>query len=294
MSDGAKDAALHAARQVKHAGLVAGKRASGLASAGKWRALDVIAPQIARVSSYRYRPSRYRRSFLTRPAPETQPAESIPRRVFALWTGDNDLTPNRARNLERMRDVIGVPVVLVTPETLSSWVLDEHPLHAAYEHLSLVHRSDYLRAYLMHHHGGGYCDIKRPLADWSRAFDVINADRDVWLVGCREQRAKDPARLPGALGRDVTMNYTRLATSCSYIVRAGTQFTAEWLREVERRMDYFSPQLAEFPGGVRGEVVGYPVSWNDLLGKVFHPLQLKHLERVRLDASLYLDYADYQ
>ncbi|MEU5467039.1 hypothetical protein [Kocuria salsicia] len=53
---------------------------------------------------------------------------------------------------------------LVTPENLSDWVLPQHPLHRAYENLSLVCRSNYLRASLTHHHGGGYCDLKASAA----------------------------------------------------------------------------------------------------------------------------------
>ena len=51
----------------------------------------------------------------------------------------------------------------MTPANLQDWVVAGHPLHPAYNDLSLVHRSDYLRAYLLHHHGGGYCDLKRPI-----------------------------------------------------------------------------------------------------------------------------------
>ena len=70
-----------------------------------------------------------------------------------------------------IRAVTGVDLVLVTPDNLGEWLVDDSPLHPAYEDLSLIHRSDYLRGYLMHHHGGGYIDIKQPLGSWvARAF----------------------------------------------------------------------------------------------------------------------------
>ena len=114
------------------------------------------------------------------------------RRVFVLWTDERSLTANRAAALDGMRRVCaaeGVRVELVTPETLDLWTGPHAataagcgglplpasgssssnnrlpPLHPAYEHLSAVHRSDYLRAYLALHWGGGYCDLKRP-ATW--------------------------------------------------------------------------------------------------------------------------------
>ena len=45
-------------------------------------------------------------------------------------------------------------------ENLSSWIAEKSPLHPAYNYLSSVHKADYLRCYLMHHHGGAYSDIK--------------------------------------------------------------------------------------------------------------------------------------
>ncbi|MGS1085616.1 hypothetical protein [Micrococcus luteus] len=50
----------------------------------------------------------------------------------------------------------------------------------------------------------------------------------------------------------------------------------------------------EYPGGIRGEVVGYPVSWTDILGKVFQPLQLKYLDHIRVDDRLLLEFENYQ
>lgn len=69
-------------------------------------------------------------------------------------------------------------------------------------------------------------------------------------------------------------------------MRPRTPLTAEWLRETERRIDYFSDQLFEFPGGIRDEAPGYPVGWTDLQGAVFQPLQLKYLEHIQLDKDL--------
>lgn len=63
-----------------------------------------------------------------------------------------------------LREWIGLPVELVTPKNLSDWVLPQHPLHRAYENLSLVCCSKYLRVSLTHHHGGGYCDLKASAA----------------------------------------------------------------------------------------------------------------------------------
>lgn len=86
----------------------------------------------------------------------------VTRRIFVAWTGEDELTPNRLAALESIRAMNGgLDVVLVAPENLHEWVVDGHPLNTAYAHLSAVHRSDYLRAYLLRHHGGGWSDPKR-------------------------------------------------------------------------------------------------------------------------------------
>lgn len=291
---GPKQTALHLARQTKHAGFVASKRLGRAYTAARWQVITTAAGPYSKVRPYEFSRDRYRRSFLARVAPPIEQPSELPRRVFAVWTGENELTPTRARNLERLEASLGIEVELVTPSNLHKWVVPDYPLHPSYQHLSLVHRSDYLRAYLLHHHGGGYTDIKARTSSWVRAFDETELDRDVWVCGYRELTAQSPVRLSGALGRDIALHHERLVGNGAFIARSHTPLTAEWVREVDRRMDYYADQLAEFPGGDRGEVVGYPVSWTRLLAGVFQPLQLKYLEHVRIDDSLLLEFADYQ
>lgn len=288
------NAVLQIAREVKHCGLLIQKRVRRGATRGRWFAVTVSAKLTGSLRTYTFDPARYRRSFLLCDPPRDMAESRFPRQVFVVWTGDNPLTANRARNLEILRARIGLSVIWVTEETMSDWIVPGHPLHPAYRHLSLVHRSDYLRAYLMHHHGGGYMDIKEPVSSWAISYERMREDRDAWLSSYAELRADSPARLPGNLGHDIAANFFRLVGCGAMLVRSHTPFTAEWLREVERRLDYFAPQAARFPGGNRGDVVGYPVSWTDLLGKIYHPLQLKYLEHVRCDNNLLLHFSDYQ
>lgn len=244
--------------------------------------------------AFAFESDRYAQTFLVRQRPTSPPEGRLPRRVFTLWTGDNDLSPNRKKSLDALRNGLRVPLVLVTPDTLSEWVVPEHPLHPAYENLSLVHRSDYLRAYLLHHHGGGYTDLKVPTGPWTEAFDAADRDDSAWLIGCAERNAGDVAQVGGATGRDLAANYASLATCCSMISRAKSPFTTEWLREVERRLDYFAPHLEEEPGDILGSKPEYPVKWTALMGDVYHPLQLKYLDHVMLHQALYLDYENYR
>lgn len=280
------------ARQLKHRAFLRVRWAHRRGEDAYWRFLTAVAPVLVRHREYRFDPARYRRSFLTRSAPPSSDGGPLAHRVFVIWEGPMSTT--RQRNAQNLERYLGVPLVWITPETVGNWVVEDHPLHPAVEHLSLVHRSDYLRAYLLHHHGGGYVDLKRPEGSWVAAFDRASAAEDAWVTAYRERDGRGPAKLPGRLGRDLRWNFPRLVGGGALIARPRTPFTAEWLREVERRLDYLAPQAAEFPGGDRGEVVGYPASWNDLLGKIYYPLQLKHLDHVRGDDDLRLDFADYR
>ena len=292
------------ARQVKHAWFVANKRAHTRLREGKWDALTLVTPTLSAIRPYHYVAARYagpsrgkeghELAFLHMDPPaDTSPSE-LPRRVFVLWTGENQMTANRARNFDRLREVIEVPVVLITPASLQEWLVPGHPLHPAYKYLSLVHRSDYLRAYLMHHHGGGYIDLKAPIGSWEAAFDRAQADPTAWVTAYGEVNAKASARFPGPMGRDIALYWKQLVGPGAMIVRSHTPFTGEWLREVERRLGSLAGRLAENPGDVRLGGSGYPVSWIDLLGKVYQPLQLKYFHHIRVDNDLLVGFSDYQ
>lgn len=115
----------------------------------------------------------------------------IERVIYCFWTGTNPMSDSRASALQSLQQVSQVPVILVTPENLDAYVLPDAPLHPSYEHLSLVMRSDYLRAYFMHFHGGGYSDIKNTNHSWVHSFERIDADPLAWVVGYTAQSYGD-------------------------------------------------------------------------------------------------------
>src|SRR5690606_1936777 len=119
----------------------------------KIRLLSLIQP-LLKVVPFSFRESNYSGSFIVRYPKEAKIIDYKANTVlYAFWTGNNELTENRLRCLESIKKNSGVPFVLVTPGNLEEYIVNEHPLHPAYEYLSLIHRSDYLRCYFMHHHG---------------------------------------------------------------------------------------------------------------------------------------------
>ena len=96
--------------------------------------------------------------------------------IYILWTEANDLTPRRKNNLQIMKDYCGVELKFLDHITIQDYELPEHKFHEAYQYLSATHKSDYLRSYLMHFYGGGYCDIKKAEWDWNKYFNELDID----------------------------------------------------------------------------------------------------------------------
>lgn len=234
------------ARRAKHVAFVVRKRGRRTVKAWKFGAATRAFRHTERVRPYTYRAGRYPDSFLgtTLDPGGDQP---LPRRAFVIWAGDNELTPNRVRNLGLIRDQIGLPVELVTPETLDTWLVSGHPLHPTYDHLSYIHRSDYLRGYLMHHHGGAYLDIKEPLHSWAAAYNAMAADPEVWVTSYPTTEADWIGKLSGRIGRDILVHYTLMFGKSGFMMRAGTPLTAEWMVQMHAVLDARRADLERHP-----------------------------------------------
>ena len=161
----------------------------------------------------------------------------VPYRVFCFWTGSNAITENRRKGLSSILEHAGVPVILVTPRSLDRWILPDFPLHPAYGFLSEVHRSDYLRTYFMHHHGGGYADVKTQTASWLPSFDRLAADETAFGIGYQEVSNGVAPVDDTALRAEMERNYRQLIGNCCYIFRPRTAFTQEWIDGMHALMD---------------------------------------------------------
>ncbi|APF40412.1 hypothetical protein BHE16_04605 [Neomicrococcus aestuarii] len=211
-----------------------------------------------------------------------------PQRIFVLWTGDNEMSDNRKRSLDHLTENFSAEVTLVTPSNLNEWVVSTHPLHPAYEKLSLIHRSDYLRAYLAYHHGGGYVDLKSIRGDLGQLIGRINSNPALWGGGMRELGSHNVGEaLGGSLPKEQRVNHSRHLWASCYAFRPKNRFTGEWLSEVERRLSYFEPLLTQNPPmDPFGASKGYPVPWFSILGNIFGPLCLKYQGHLTIDESL--------
>lgn len=225
-------------------------------------------------------------------SPYAAPTEPIPHKLFLFWTGDNPMSPPREKALESIRSAnLGLEVILVDNSNLNTYIKQEWPLHKSYQNLSFIHRSDYLRAYFMHHHGGIYCDLKEMQGSWLSLIERANSNNSIWACGPSEIKSGSIDPATGPLGDDQKNYFSKVLFQAAFAFKPRSEWTYFWLKEVERRLDYFSDALsahpAEQPFGLNSD---YPVPWYSLLAQVHGPLALKYSSHALIDNSIKFIY----
>lgn len=245
-------------------------------------------------SPYNYVAKNYEIQFLNRKREKSPFHQTANKVIYCFWTGNNPMSENRTHGIECIKNNSDIPVILITPNNLHKYVLEEYPLHHAYEYLSNVHKSDYLRCYFMHHLGGGYSDVKPHYKSWSSSFDNLNKDSTKFCIGYPEKRPEDIGYIANffsskevdKINKDMRNYYFTLIGNCSYIFKPNTEFTKLWITELHRRLDLAYEDLKQNPGNIMGDNEGYPLKWTSILGEIFHPLCLIFKDEILLDPSL--------
>lgn len=203
------------------------------------------------------------------------------RKIFCFWTNCEEKLPkNRLDCLQRLIEVSGCNVILVTTENLSHFLLPEHPLHPAYQYLSNVHKADYLRTYFMNFIGGGYSDVKATTGSWEKAFQDLSINPDKWINGYQE--------LKGGVGKYPGVNadeYYLLIGNCAYICKPDTPLTNQWYKEMIDFLDTKLNSLKLHPASHPRDYFGfdgseYPIGWNEMLGQFFHRACYHYKDRI--------------
>ena len=150
--------------------------------------------------------------------------DNVPEVVFAVQFGKN-ISNNRLAALNSLISNIAVPYILITDNNYKSFVLGNYPLHEAWNYLSGVHKSDYLRCYLLHHYGGGYHDIKYRNKDWVNQWESFN-DRNIWLKSRNERQKNCVAYdVDNPDTKWIQNHYKELGTMTFCICRPNTLYT---------------------------------------------------------------------
>ena len=219
----------------------------------------------------------------------------VPKVVFVCWFGgykvDNQqMSKNRFAAFKSLVEKIGVPIILITSKNFPSFIKQSHPIHKSFELLSGVHKSDYMRAYLLHHYGGGYHDIKHREESWQDCWGDWLFDDSIWIYGRRENNR-------GAIGyppneSHICNHYDKLVTMGWVICKPNTKYTGTLLYKIEDVLDRKYPELVAHPGYNSAgyyhenpfqmvEENNYPLRWLEILGEIFHPLMLEFTEHIK-------------
>lgn len=203
--------------------------------------------------------------------------------LYCFWTGNNPLTENRKRNLKTLVNT-GFNVKLITPDNLNEYILPEHPIHDGYQYLSETHKSDYLRCYFMHFYGGGYSDIKRIDESWMNQYiQLMNSDK--WACGYAERSSGDIAYGSNEkINQEMKNNYSEIIGNGQYIFKSNTPLTNEWYKQMMELMDEKYNDLKKYPSKnvtqVYSKEYPYPLEWNELLGRIYHPFVYKYKDKI--------------
>jgi glycosyltransferase involved in cell wall biosynthesis len=192
-------------------------------------------------------------------------------KIYCFWFGDA-MSKNRKDSLENLKKISGCNIVLVTKDNLDEYILPEHPLHESFKYLSSVHKADYLRTYFMRFHGGGYSDLKRTTGSWIEAFRKLYNSKK-WIIGYKE--------IPGGVAYKKYENkWQELLGNGAYICKKDTEFVKEWYSEMIKLLDEKLVLLRKNPAKTNRDSFesgsGYPIEWNEMLGRIFHKVLYKY------------------
>ena len=226
--------------------------------------------------------------------------DPINRKIYMLWLGDEEL------NGDRLRAIINMPsnMVLITKTNLKDYILKDSPLHPAYEFLSTIHNSDYMRCYLMHHYGGGYSDIKLTNIIWEDMFDKIDNQENILMMGVKTTYGHTYSGIEEwteNMKNNILQNMDKMICMGIMICRSNSCITREWYDELHRKLDSYLMSLKANPAkftrecfhpvlgialekpeweGLTDYKSGYPISWNILLSQILYPIQFKYMENI--------------
>jgi len=207
----------------------------------------------------------------------------INRNIYCVWVGNNtEMNSNRLNGLESLISNSGVDVTLVTNENLSSFIKNDYPLHEGFKYLSDVHKSDYLRCYMMHHYGGGYSDIKPCNSDWNIYFQELEKGFN-YGIGAPEDEG--PLSTPEIIRKEYGEHWDKMISADLFIFKPYTVFTSYWYSRMLERMDSYLFELKKNPAVNTREaadtfVTKYPIRWAGILCEIFHPLCVEFTDRI--------------
>ena len=210
--------------------------------------------------------------------------------IYCFWTGTNQMSNNRINCIKNLKETSGGEIIIVNINNLNNFILDEHPLHEAYNYLSETHKADYLRTYFMNFYGGGYSDIKKTTGNWSSSEKVLMNNNEYWICGYKEI-------FGGVAYKPLENKWNELIGNCAYICKKNTPLTNEWYNEMifllDSKLELLRKNPAKYPQDCAENRSGYPIEWNEMLGRIFHKVCYKYKNHI-LNTLPICNFSDYR
>lgn len=236
----------------------------------------------------------YLNQFIKKSFDDIEYIDNIPKVVFVCWFGIKNnkfpkMSPRRFNAFESLVKNIEVPVILITNENYTYFIKKSHPLHPAFEYLTGVHKSDYMRSYLLMHYGGGYHDVKFRKESWKDCWvkDDWLKNENIWMYGRREKCESNIACPPNMENKEnIKKEYAKLVTMGWIICKPQTPFIKELVTQIETILTKHQNKLEKNPpidprqtnGGSENN---YPIRWLEILGEISHPLMLTYNDHIK-------------
>lgn len=208
----------------------------------------------------------------------------VPKVVFVIWFGHTETTPmftvRRYHALQSLISNIGVPVIMITQENYKNFEKRDYPYHPAFNYLSGVHKSDYIRTYLLYHYGGGYHDIKFREESWKDEWEKFK-DANISIIGRRE---KSQDVIVGDI--NIKQNYDNFITMGWIICRPYINYTEKMLETIENILTKNFEKLKQFPAPEPRYIKpdddenAYPLKYNELLTPHMYHLQTENKDHI--------------
>ena len=176
--------------------------------------------------------------------------------------------------------------------------MKEQPIHPAFNYLSANHKSDYVRAYMLYHYGGGYHDIKFREKSWENEWDKFQ-NKDIWMVGRRETYEDAIGFPPGE--EWLKKEFSKLITMGWIITRPKTEYLERLYNKIHEVLSSKLELLQKNPAicprqteqtDINNPEYLYPLRWLEIMGEIFHKLLLEFTDKIdySLPDILYKNY----
>jgi len=209
--------------------------------------------------------------------------------LFCFWADDNEMSETRKKCLESLPNT-EMNIRFLDKTAIKAWELEEHPFHPGYRYLSATHKSDYLRAYFMHHYGGGYTDIKYVDFSWLPAFNRL-IHSDAYIEGYPEIGIIGITRTKGLFYfLKLAFIVNKLVGCGAFLCKPRTPFTNDWMDSVHQVLDQHYKSLKANPASgpldfvnmkfTDGSRSKYPLTHSAFSGEVFHLICSKYTNKI--------------